>query len=199
MYYVFDIGNVLFSWNPDFFLARYFPDDVKRFKDMVFLGEEWQRLDLGEIGLQDVQTLLLERYPSDRDAIYFIFDHFQDEMMQPINDSIQAVKALKKKGYKLYLLSNLNQDRYIQRYQQEPEIFSLFDGATLSGGAHELKPDASLYLKFFQQFHLDPLDGLLIDDSLANIETAQRLGMKTILSQPQQNLIERLKTMGIDL
>lgn len=199
MYYVFDIGNVLFSWNPDFFLARYFPDDVKRFKDMVFLGEEWQRLDLGEIGLQDVQTLLLERYPSDREAIYFIFDHFQDEMMQPINDSIQAVKALKKKGYKLYLLSNLNQDRYIQRYQQEPEIFSLFDGATLSGGAHELKPDASLYLKFFQQFHLDPLDGLLIDDSLANIETAQRLGMKTILSQPQQNLIERLKTMGIDL
>lgn len=199
MYYVFDIGNVLFSWNPDFFLARYFPDDVKRLKDMVFLGEEWQRLDLGEIGLQDVQTLLLERYPSDREAIYFIFDHFQDEMMQPINDSIQAVKALKKKGYKLYLLSNLNQDRYIQRYQQEPEIFSLFDGATLSGGAHELKPDASLYLKFFQQFHLDPSDGLLIDDSLANIETAQRLGMKTILSQPQQNLIERLKTMGIDL
>lgn len=199
MYFVFDIGNVLFSWNPDLFLARYFPDDVKRFKDMVFLGEEWQRLDLGEIGLQDVQTLLLERYPSDREAIYFIFDHFQDEMMQPINDSIQAVKALKKKGYKLYLLSNLNQDRYIQRYQQEPEIFSLFDGATLSGGAHELKPDASLYLKFFQQFHLDPLDGLLIDDSLANIETAQRLGMKTILSQPQQNLIERLKTMGIDL
>lgn len=199
MYFVFDIGNVLFSWNPDLFLARYFPDNVKRFKDMVFLGEEWQRLDLGEIGLQDVQTLLLERYPSDREAIYFIFDHFQDEMMQPINDSIQAVKALKKKGYKLYLLSNLNQDRYIQRYQQEPEIFSLFDGATLSGGAHELKPDASLYLKFFQQFHLDPLDGLLIDDSLANIETAQRLGMKTILSQPQQNLIERLKTMGIDL
>lgn len=199
MYFVFDIGNVLFSWNPDLFLARYFPDDVKRFKDMVFLGEEWQRLDLGEIGLQDVQTLLLERYPSDREAIYFIFDHFQDEMMQPINDSIQAVKALKKKGYKLYLLSNLNQDRYIQRYQQEPEIFSLFDGATLSGGAHELKPDASLYLKFFQQFHLDPSDGLLIDDSLANIETAQRLGMKTILSQPQQNLIERLKTMGIDL
>lgn len=199
MYFLFDIGNVLFSWNPDLFLARYFPDDVKRFKDMVFLGEEWQRLDLGEIGLQDVQTLLLERYPSDRKAIYFIFDHFQDEMMQPINDSIQAVKALKKKGYKLYLLSNLNQDRYIQRYQQEPEIFSLFDGATLSGGAHELKPDASLYLKFFQQFHLDPSDGLLIDDSLANIETAQRLGMKTILSQPQQNLIERLKTMGVDL
>lgn len=57
MYFVFDIGNVLFSWNPDLFLARYFPDDVKRFKDMVFLGEEWQRLDLGEIGLQDVQTL----------------------------------------------------------------------------------------------------------------------------------------------
>lgn len=57
MYFVFDIGNVLFSWNPDLFLARYFPDDVKRLKDMVFLGEEWQRLDLGEIGLQDVQTL----------------------------------------------------------------------------------------------------------------------------------------------
>ena len=123
MYFVFDIGNVIFSWNPDLFLARYFPDDVKRLKDMVFLGEEWQRLDLGEIGLQDVQTLLLERYPSDHKAICFIFDHFQDEMMQPINDSIQAVKALKKKGYKLYLLSNLNKIVTSKDINKNPKSF----------------------------------------------------------------------------
>lgn len=199
MYFVFDIGNVLFSWNLDVFLAKHFPSDAKRLKQIVFLGDEWKQLDLGELSLQEVEIKLIERYSQDRQDIEFIFANFQQEMMQPIEDSLQAVKALKKKGYKLYLLSNLNQDRYKQRYQQHPDIFSLFNGATLSGGAHELKPDASLYLKFFQQFHLDPSDGLLIDDSLANIETAQRLGMKTILSQPQQNLIERLKTMGIDL
>ena len=199
MYFVFDIGNVLFSWNPDCFLAKYFPNDVQRLKQMVFLGDEWKRLDLGEISLKDVQTLLTKRYPKDQEAIHFIFDHFQKDMMQPIDDAIKTVKALKKKGYKLYLLSNLNCERYKQRYHQHPDIFSLFDGATLSGGTHELKPDVSIYLKFFQQFHLEPSDGLLIDDSLANIEMAQRLGMQTLLSLPQQNLTKRLKAMGIDL
>ena len=198
MYFVFDIGNVLFSWNPDIFLAKYFPDDVMRLKQMIFLGEEWKRLDLGELSLQEVEILLSERYVQDQDAIHFIFDHFQEEMMQPIDDSIKTVKALKKKGYKLYLLSNLNQERYYKRYQQHPDIFSLFDGVTLSGGVHELKPDQSIYLKFFHQFHLEPSNGLLIDDNLANIQTAQRLGMQTLLSLPQQNLTQRLKAMGID-
>ena len=140
-----------------------------------------------------------ERYVQDQGAIHFIFDHFQEEMMQPIDDSIKTVKALKKKGYKLYLLSNLNQERYHKRYQQHPDIFSLFDGATLSGGIHELKPDVSIYLKFFQQFHLEPSNGLLIDDNLANIQTAQKLGMQTLLSLPQQNLIKRLQAIGIHL
>ena len=199
MYFVFDIGNVLFSWNPDIFLAKYFPDDVMRLKQLIFLGEEWKRLDLGELSLEEVEILMSERYVQDQDAIHFIFDHFQEEMMQPIDDSIKTVKTLKKKGYKLYLLSNLNQERYHKRYQQHPDIFSLFDGATLSGGTHELKPDQSIYLKFFHQFHLEPSNGLLIDDNLANIQTAQRLGMQTLLSLPQQNLTQRLQAIGIDL
>ena len=57
MYFVFDIGNVLFSWNPDIFLAQCFPDDVMRLKQMIFLGEEWKRLDLGELSLQEVEIL----------------------------------------------------------------------------------------------------------------------------------------------
>ena len=57
MYFVFDIGNVLFSWNPDIFLAKYFPDDVMRLKQLIFLGEEWKRLDLGELSLQEVEIL----------------------------------------------------------------------------------------------------------------------------------------------
>ncbi|WP_276618033.1 hypothetical protein [Sharpea azabuensis] len=39
-----------------------------------------------------------ERYVQDQEAIHFIFDHFQEEMMQPIDDSIKTVKALKRKA-----------------------------------------------------------------------------------------------------
>ena len=65
-----------------------------------------------------------ERYVQDQEAIHFIFDHFQEEMMQPIDDSIKTVKALKKMA---------EQGLSIRRDKKESELAEKEAGA--SGGS----------------------------------------------------------------
>lgn len=196
---IFDIGGVLLNWDPDIFLSKYFPSDWERLKKIVFLSDEWKMLDLGNANVDKVRSLELQHHPQDTKAINFIFDHFEEEMLQPIDDTIKAVKALKKAGYKLYILSNIHQDLYHKRAHDHQEIFSLFEGAVLSGEEHCLKPDPTIYHILFKRFHLKPSNCIFIDDSSANIETARQLGMEGIVRKKNQHLITELKTMGIQL
>ena len=196
---IFDIVGVLLNWNPDIFLNKYFQGDAERLKKMVFLSDEWKMLDLGNANVNEVRTLIRQHHPNDTQAINFIFDHFEEEMLQPIDESIEAVKALKKAGYPLYILSNIHQDLYHKRAHDHPDIFSLFEGAILSGEEHCLKPDPAIYHILFQRFNLDPHNCLFIDDSPANIEAAKKLGMEGIVRKQDQNLITELKTRGIQL
>ena len=196
---IFDIGGVLLNWNPDVFLKKYFAGNEERLKKIVFLSDEWKMLDLGNANVNEVRALVLKHHPNDIKAINFIFDHFEEEMLQPIDDTVKAVKALKKAGYKLYILSNIHQDLFHKRAHDYHEIFSLFSGAVLSGEEHCLKPDPAIYHILFKRYNLTPSNCLFIDDSPANIETARKLGMEGILRKEQQNLIAVLKTMGIHL
>ena len=196
---IFDIGGVLLNWNPDVFLKKYFAGNEERLKKIVFLSDEWKMLDLGNANVNEVRALILKHHPNDIKAINFIFDHFEEEMLQPIDDTVKAVKALKKAGYKLYILSNIHQDLFHKRAHDYHEIFSLFSGAVLSGEEHCLKPDPAIYHILFKCYNLTPSNCLFIDDSPANIETARKLGMEGIVRKEQQNLIAVLKTMGIHL
>lgn len=196
---IFDIGGVLLNWNPDVFLKKYFAGNEERLKKTVFLSDEWKMLDLGNANVNEVRALVLKHHPNDIKAINFIFDHFEEEMLQPIDDTVKAVKALKKAGYKLYILSNIHQDLFHKRAHDYHEIFSLFSGAVLSGEEHCLKPDPAIYHILFKRYNLTPSNCLFIDDSPANIETARKLGMEGIVRKEQQNLIAVLKTMGIHL
>lgn len=196
---IFDIGGVLLNWNPDVFLKKYFAGNEVRLKKIVFLSDEWKMLDLGNANVNEVRALILKHHPNDIKAINFIFDHFEEEMLQPIDDTVKAIKALKKAGYKLYILSNIHQDLYHKRAHDHQEIFSLFEGAVLSGEEHCLKPNPKIYHILFKRFNLNPSNCLFIDDSPANIETARKLGMEGIVRKEQQNLIAVFKTMGIFL
>ncbi|WP_033162050.1 HAD family hydrolase [Sharpea azabuensis] len=196
---IFDIGGVLLNWNPDVFLKKYFAGNEERLKKIVFLSDEWKMLDLGNANVNEVRALILKHHPNDIKAINFIFDHFEEEMLQPIDDTVKAIKALKKAGYKFYILSNIHQDLFHKRTHDYHEIFSLFSGAVLSGEEHCLKPDPAIYHILFKRYNLTPSNCLFIDDSPANIETARKLGMEGIVRKEQQNLIAVLKTMGIFL
>jgi len=108
-------------------------------------------------------------------------------------ESIAALPALRNK-YKLYLLSNTN-EIHLQEFQrkfkeefQQASFDDLFDAAYYSHRIGYRKPNASAFEFVLEKHQLTAGETLFIDDSIHNIEAAQKLGIQTVHLLPGMNI-----------
>jgi beta-phosphoglucomutase-like phosphatase (HAD superfamily) len=122
---------------------------------------------------------------------------------QTIPANINLPHELKDKGYKLYILSNWDPASFPLFQATFPEIFMhnhkpTFDGIMISGNVGLLKPQAEIFTKCLNDFDLKADKTLFIDDEPANIASATKLKIRTILANPhntqavRDELIEQL-------
>jgi len=99
----------------------------------------------------------------------------------PITAMAKLAKKLKKKGYKLYVLSNWETDSYKLVKKQNPELFSLFDGIMVSGEEKMGKPSPEFYQRLLEKYNLSPEQCIFVDDEITNTIAAQKLGIQSIV------------------
>lgn len=110
-------------------------------------------------------------------------------------NSIAILPELKKK-YRLYLLSNTNEihlQEFQQRFKetfQQASFDDLFDAAYYSHRIGHRKPNASAWQFVLEKHGLIAAETLFIDDSINNIEAAQKLGIQTIHLLPGMKIEE---------
>lgn len=97
--------------------------------------------------------------------------------------------------YRLFLLSNtsaLHHTRFHEMFKQEfgGSLDDLFDKAYYSHIIKLHKPDAASYKLITDENRLDPGETLFIDDSVANVEGAERAGLKGIYLAPGKTILE---------
>lgn len=92
-----------------------------------------------------------------------------------IPEGVAFVKECKKRGHRVYVMSNWDHESFRYVCAKFPELFSLFDGIIISGDVGVAKPQDAIYGYFTQQF--DPAKYVLIDDQKENLDTAARLGI----------------------
>ncbi|WP_423900826.1 HAD family hydrolase [Eggerthia catenaformis] len=193
---IFDIGGVILNFYPHTFLDKYFPALHDKLYQIVFDSSSWKQLDLGYLTTGELKQVLINKHSHLEKEISFIMDHWEDEILQPIQETFRTIKLLKKNHFPIYILSNIHPDIYYRK-TKEFDIFNLFNGYILSGEEHLLKPDHKLYQILFNRYHLDPKECLFIDDSPINIKAAQALGMQGIIKTKDMNLKEILKEKNI--
>ncbi len=109
-------------------------------------------------------------------------------------ERINFLKKIKSK-YRLFLLSNtsaLHHTRFHEIFKQEfgGSLDDLFDKAYYSHIIKLHKPDTASYKLILDENRLDPRDTLFIDDSVANVEGAERAGLKGIHLAPGKTILE---------
>lgn len=104
-----------------------------------------------------------------------------------IQKGIDLVKWCKKRGFKVYVLSNWDSESFNLLRTQNPNIFNLFDGIIISGQHNCLKPNAELYQILLNTFHVSPSDCIMLDDRIENIMTARSLNIHGIHCTPSGN------------
>lgn len=194
---VFDLGGVLIDWNPRYLYRKIFSstEEMDWFLNHICTSEWNSRQDAGRpfaVG----QAELKAKYPRYSAQIDDYFLRWEEMLGGLIKGSVEILKELYDKGYRLYALSNWSAET-LPLAQERYNFFPLFSGMVISGQEKTIKPDPGLYKILLSRYQLDPAETLFIDDHSENTIAATKLGMKTIDFVSPLQLREELTKRGI--
>lgn len=174
---VFDLGRVLIDFDPERYLLSLGCDEktTAALLQTVFLVD-WPRYDRGDYETVDALCdELCRKYPDYASVLRRALTPDWVKIHTLKADTAAYLSALKQRGYRVYLLSNLAKESYdfIGRYP----FFREIDGGVFSYQERVCKPDEAIYRVLLERYGLAPEETVFLDDSPANIEAARRLGM----------------------
>jgi 2-haloacid dehalogenase len=195
---VFDVGNVLYGWDPDAFLVRQVADDDARLRlieDVDIYG--WHETLDGGRPYAEAAAELSEKFPEYAQVIAAWSDRFGETISGPVPGVHEIVEALDANGVPLYAITNFSADFWPPFVEKERAFFARFQGIIVSGEVKLLKPDPAIYYLALDRFRLRPDEALLVDDRAINVEGALAVGMQVHLFTDADGLSARLEAEGL--
>lgn len=195
---IFDFGNVLVHFDPDYILAERFPDeaDRKELTPIVFARKYWDRTDDGSMTEDEVYELIAPSLKAEhrlgvKDVL--LNWHYRLPEWEGMRELILSLKA---RGVSVFVISNISK-RFADHASEIP-ILSLADGTVFSACVGVTKPSPEIFALACERFGFPKEECVFIDDSLKNIEGAKAFGMNAILFDGNvRALAEHLKNLGI--
>ena len=178
---VFDVGNVLLSFNPEKTLEELFPEDAEKRQimlDTVFRSPCWVMLDRGTLSQEEAVKAMAGLHPELENDIRYVLENWID-LKDVVQEGVDTLKRCKAMGKRCIVLSNYH-DEGFKHIQRKFDFFRLMDGFVISAEVHMVKPCTEIYHYLLDHFHLDGERTLFIDDVPANIEAALHCGIQGI-------------------
>ena len=111
-----------------------------------------------------------------------------------VNDLlVAAIRELKAKGLKLFLISNADQALAAEHPQEFPARDELFDKCYYSWQTGFMKDDPRAFEPILKENNLKPDECVYFDDSKKNIEVAQSLGIESYLFEGPAQVLSKLQ------
>ena len=195
---VFDVGRVLYDWDPRFLYKRLIPEDraLDAFlRDVVTHDWHFQH-DAGR-DFADTSAELIALHPQHADLIAAWGPRFLDSIPGPIAGMHALVQRLDEGGVPLFAITNFSHEFWPPFRAQESALFDRFRAIVVSGAEKLVKPDAAIYRLALDRFGLRPEQAVFIDDNAANIAGAEAMGMHAVLFTGVDDLIPRLTALGL--
>ena len=179
---IFDLGNVLISFKPsEYFDKNKYPETIRTtILSDIFGSKEWQMLDKGEITTPEAINAISKRSSLKKEEIAHIFN-LRTDLMFPLDQNVRLLPELKKRGLRLYYLSNFPLDIF-DEVKDGYYFFKYFDGGLISAEVKSSKPDDPIYKTFLEKYSLIPGECLFIDDLEINVKAAESIGMKGLFT-----------------
>ena len=192
---IFDLGavvlNIDFQLSADAFKKLGIDDFESLYsravQDMLFVNMEKGVISPNEFRntLRKLSNLPLKDEEIDKAWNALILD-FPNKRLELINNI--------KKNYRIFLLSNTNKIHY-DIYQEDLRINhningleSIFEKAWMSHQLKMRKPDEDIYNFALKDANINAEETVFLDDSIQNIEIADKLGINTIYVDISKNM-----------
>jgi 2-haloacid dehalogenase len=193
---VFDIGNVLISWDPRNLYRKMFANeaDMETFLRTACTDEWNLEQDRGR-SFADAVNLLLPAFPHYAEQIRAYDARWHEMIPGAIDETVEVLKILRAKCPRVFAITNFNQDKFKQAQARFP-FLTVFDDVVVSGDERLLKPDPAIYEVLFKRQKVDPSDCAFVDDSAKNVAAARALGMHAIHFQSPAQARAEFRALG---
>ena len=177
---VFDLGGVVFNWQPEAIISRVFENPATQHlvKTEIFEHDDWVALDRGTLDFDQAVSRGAERTGLPQREIERLLDAVPPSLT-PIHDTIELVRSLGSSEHKLFVLSNM-QFASIAYLEATHDIWNLFDGIVISCRIQKVKPEIEIYEHLLAVHQLNAIETVFIDDMSKNLAAASSIGIQTI-------------------
>lgn len=177
---VFDIGNVLLTWQPEAFFDRQIGADRRAamFAETGILTVN-EEIDNGAPFGPTVKALA-RRHPQWQAELMLWRDRWTELVLPVIDGSVALLYALKAKGVPVFALTNFGRETFALGQETFP-FLRAFDRAWVSAELRVMKPDPRIYEILETDSGLSGADLIFTDDRPENIEAAAARGWRTHL------------------
>lgn len=174
---IFDVGNVLFRWEPEALYRDLIPDAGERawFLANVVTNDWHFQHDAGRL-FAETSAELIARFPQMADLIRVWGERFNDTITGGVPGMAALVEQLHESGVPLFAITNFSAEFWRPFVATQP-IFTLFSDIVVSGEEKLAKPDPAIFHLAMTRFGLGAGEALFVDDVPANAEAASRCGL----------------------
>jgi len=190
---VFDLGGVVFNWQPDKLIRRVFESSETQslIKTEILEHPDWLALDRGTLPFQDAVVRGAGRTGLPNSDIERLLNEVP-RSLTPIHETIALIRSMAGSDHRLFVLSNMH-FASIAYLEKEHDIWDMFDGAVISCRIKKIKPELEIYEYLLDEYQLDAAETIFIDDMSENLAAARVMGIQTIQfissAQCKQDLI----------
>ena len=191
---VFDLGGVVFNWQPDAIIRSVFEDSVTQalVRVEIFEHPDWVDLDRGTITLDKAIDRGVTRTGLPRQDVERLLNEVP-RFLTPVEETIELIRTLRDTNNRLFVLSNMHLAS-IRYLEQKHNIWDMFDGIVISSRIRKVKPEIEIYDHLLTTHQLIATETIFIDDMSENLAAASSIGIQTIRfvgpSQCRQALVD---------
>jgi putative hydrolase of the HAD superfamily len=182
---VFDLGGVLFHWQPEQMLQRELPHvatdaaAARHWVSEIFqsYGGDWGEFDRGTVSVPELVQRISRRTGLAAADVQRVVDAVPHEL-QPKADTVALLRRLHAAGRGLYYLSNMPAP-YAEHLEAN-DFFSCFSDGVFSARVHHNKPEPAIFALAAQRFGHAPQDLVFLDDHEPNVHAARAAGWQAL-------------------
>ena len=198
---IFDLGGVLIDWSPEYVYLKEFRGD--RTKMDWFLQHicawDWNVNQDAGCPIAKATEERIALFPEYEALIKMYYGRWEEMLGYAHEDTLAILKKLvDNPNYRVLALTNWSGETWPKAIVKFPWL-QWFEGILVSGDENMRKPFASIYNLMLDRYSINAEEAVFIDDSYANVQGCEAVGITGIHFKNAQTLEIQLRTIGITL
>ncbi|MGM9428764.1 HAD family hydrolase [Hydrogenophaga sp. MI9] len=202
---VFDLGGVVFNWQPTVLLRQVLPAravdeaSAQHWVREIFQAFDpdgiWSQFDLGHVTPEELAMRVARRTGLAVDEVAAVIDGLAPHMRVK-DDTVALIHELKAAGHRLVYLSNMPHG--LSHWIEDDHPFAdWFEDGIFSARVALIKPDPAIFRLTVERLGVRDPAPVFIDDAQRNIDAAHALGWRGVRFETAGHVRAQLVNSGL--